>query len=127
MGIFDWGKKKQPKYKPPKAALSGNYTVGLGAIEIRYQNFAGEYKTFTGDYRSAYISGHHVVIRVIPTGKRISLNLERIENRDEVESLVAANPRPTANERRILHYHLKRGSTSQLFEQIRSKYPHYEP
>jgi len=127
MGIFDWGKKKQPKYKPPKAPLSGNYTVGTGGVEIRYQNFAGEHKTFTGDYSSAYISGHHVVIRVIPTGKRISLNLERIENRDEVEPLVAANPRPTANERRVLHYHLKHGSTSQLFEQIRRKFPNYEP
>ena len=127
MGIFDWGKKKQPAYKPPKAPLSGNFTVGLGAIEIRYTNFVGEQKTFTGDYRSAYIRGRHIVIRLIPTGKRISLNLEKIENRSEVEPLVAANPRPSANERRILHYHLKRGSTSALFEQIRSKYPHYEP
>jgi hypothetical protein len=127
MGIFDWGKKKQPAYKPPKASLSGNFTVGLGAIEIRYTNFVGEQKTFTGDYRSAYIRGRHIVIRLVPTGKRISLNLEKIENRSEVEPLVAANPRPSANERRILHYHLKRGSTSALFEQIRSKYPHYEP
>jgi hypothetical protein len=127
MGIFDWGKKNQPKYKPPKAPLSGNFTVGLSALEIRYKNFRGENKTFTGDHRSAYIRGRHVVIRVVPTGKRISLNLENIENRDEVEPIVAATPRPTANERRILHYHLKRGSTSQLFEQIRRKYPHYEP
>ena len=127
MGIFDWGKKREPKYIPPKKPLSGDYTVGLGAIEIRYKNFMGQDKTFTGDYRSAYIRGGHVVIRVVPTGKRISLNLERIENRSEVEPLVAANPRPSANERRILHYHLKRGSTSALFEQIRSKYPRYEP
>ena len=87
MGIFNWGKKKQPAYKPPKVPLSGNFTVGLGAIEIRYTNFVGEHRTFTGDYRSAYIRGRHVVIRVIPTGKRISLNLEKIENRAEVFNL----------------------------------------
>lgn len=127
MGIFDWGKKKQPKYKQPKAPLSGNYSPGAGSLEIRYKNFVGEQKTLVGDYRSAYVRGRHVVIRVVPTGKRISLNLENIENRDEVESLVASNPRPTANERRILHYHLKRGSTSPLFEQIRGKYPDYQP
>jgi hypothetical protein len=126
MGIFDWGKKKQPKYKPPKAPLSGNYSPGAGSLEIRYKNFLGERKTFVGNYRSAYISGNHVVIRVVPTGKRISLNLDNIENRDEVQPQVASNPWPNANERRILHYHLKRGSTSERFEEIRSKYPHYE-
>lgn len=126
MGIFDWGKKKKPKYKPPKAALSGDFSPGLGAIEIRYRNFIGEDKTFTGDYRSAYIRGRHVVIRVVPTGKRIALNLESIQNRQEVESRIASNPRPSPNERRILHYHLKRGSSSPLFEEIRQKYPDYQ-
>ncbi len=127
MGIFDWGKKKQPKYKPPKAPLSGNYSPGPGSLEIRYKNFVGESKTFTGDYRTAYVRGHHVVIRVVPTGKRISLNLENIQNRDEVEPLVTANVWPTPNERRILNYHLKRGSSSALFEELRRKYPDYQP
>jgi hypothetical protein len=127
MGIFDWGKKKQPKYKQPKRPLSGDYSPGSGSIEIRYKNFVGEDKTFTGDYRSAYIRGRHVVIRVVPTGRRISLNLNNIQNRDEVESRVAANPRPTPNERRILHYHLKRGTSSALFEKVRLKYPDYQP
>jgi hypothetical protein len=127
MGIFDWGKKKTPKYRPPKKPLSGNYSPGLGSLEIRYKNFVGEDKTFIGDYRSAYIRGRHVVIRVAPTGKRISLNLEAIQNREEVESRVAGNPRPNPNERRILHYHLKRGTSSPLFEQLRQKYPDYQP
>jgi hypothetical protein len=127
MGIFDWGKKKTPKYRQPKKAQSGNYSPGSGSLEIRYKNFVGEDKTFVGDYRSAYIRGRHVVIRVVPTGKRISLNLEAIQNRDEVESRVAGNPRPNPNERRILHYHLKRGTSSALFEQLRQKYPDYQP
>jgi hypothetical protein len=127
MGIFDWGKKKTPKYKQPKRPLLGNYSPGAGSIELRYKNFMGQDKTFVGDYRSAYIRGRHVVIRVAPTGKRISLNLEAIQNRDEVESRVAGNPRPNPNERRILHYHLKRGSSSRLFEEIRRKYPDYQP
>ncbi len=127
MGIFDWGKKKPKKYVRPKNPLSGNYSPGAGSIEIRYKNFVGEDKTFTGDYRSAYIRGRHVVIRVAPTGKRISLNLNNIQNRDEVESRVAANPRPTSNERRVLHYHLKRGSSSALYVELRQKYPDYQP
>ncbi len=126
MGIFDWGKKKEPKYVPPKAPLSGNYRVGDGAIEIRYRNFRGENKTFTGDYRTAYIRGRHVVIRVEPSGKRISLKLSAIENRDEIEQRAGENPRPEPNERRVLHYHLKNGTTSELFERIRRKYPNYQ-
>jgi hypothetical protein len=35
--------------------------------------------------------------------------------------------RPTSNERRILHYHLKRGSSSALYEELRQKYPDYQP
>jgi hypothetical protein len=42
-----------------------------------------------------------------------------------VEPVLSGNPQPSANERRILHFHMKHGSSSPAFEKLREKYPNY--
>ena len=74
---------------------------------------------------STYTRGQHLVTRAVPTGKRIALKLSKIQNRREIEAQIANSPRQSPDERRILHHHLRRSSTSALFEKIRKKYPDY--
>jgi hypothetical protein len=66
MGISDWGKKKQPAYKPPKAPVFHNFPVGLGEIAIVYTNFDGDHTTLATIAPLTSEAG--VVVRVIPTG-----------------------------------------------------------
>jgi hypothetical protein len=133
MGIFDWFTKKKRKsssrtpVRRAAAPLEGNFDPGSSAIQIAYKNFAGEMKSFTGDVRTLYSVGRHVVFRAVPTGRYISLKLASIQNRSEVESQLDKYPLPTANERRILNYHRKHKTSSQLYEQLLQDYPNYFP
>jgi hypothetical protein len=96
------------------------------SLRIRYRNFRGNEIVYSADPRSAYQQGEHVVVRLSPTGKRVAFKLSRIQNSSDVESALSENPQPTGNERRILHYHLRRGTTSASFEKLREKYPRYQ-
>lgn len=93
---------------------------------IRYQNFRGDEIIYSADPRTVYRQGEFVVVRLAPTGRRVSFRFSRVQNRTEVESVLAENQQPAANERRILHYHLKHGSSSAEFEKLRQKYPNYQ-
>lgn len=95
------------------------------SFRIRYQNFRGNELIYSANPKTLYQKGEHAVARLFPTGKRASFKLDRIRNRGEVESAISENPQPEANERRILHYHLRRGTTSPAFEKLREKYPNY--
>ncbi len=64
-------------------------------------------------------------MKVAPTGQRIALRLTSILNRSEVEASMPSDIGPNRDERRILNFHLRRGSTSKLFEEIRAKFPDY--
>ncbi len=97
-------------------------------LAIRYRNFQGQEKTFTADAESAARKKNHIVVRVVPTGERIALSRDRIQNLHEVEGALPsrpepAEPSPTPRERRVLTYHKNRKTTSPLYEQIRAKYP----
>ena len=97
-------------------------------LVIRYRNFEGVEKAFTGDAESAVRKKNHIVVRVEPTGQRITLCRDRIQNLGEVEAsfpqpVAPGQPWPTARERQVLGYHKKHGSTSPLYEQIRARYP----
>jgi len=94
-------------------------------LQIRYRNFRGDEMVYAAHPRTLYQSGVHVVARLAPTGKRVTFALEKIQNRDEVETALRENPQPSGHERRVLRYHLKRGTTSALFEKLRQKYPNY--
>jgi len=95
-------------------------------MRIRYQNFRGNELIYSADPGSAYQQDEFVVVRLVPTGRRVSFKLAKIQNRTEVESVLRDNPQPTANERRVLRYHSRRGSTSPAFETLRQKYPRFQ-
>lgn len=110
--------------------LKGTFTPGANAIRIRYENFRGDHLNYLADSEDAYRAGEFVIMRVVPTGRRIAFRLSSIQNRSEVESRLAARNEkvvPNVQERRILNFHLRRGSTSRLFAEVREKYPDYRP
>ena len=94
-------------------------------IVIEYTNFQDEEKDFVGSQKSLRRRNAHISVRVEPTGRRITLALDRIRNRPSIES--GMPPQPDSNEARVLNYHTRRGSTSDLYESLRQKYPEYEP
>jgi hypothetical protein len=110
--------------------LKGTFTPGSGAIRIRYENFRGDQLNYLADTENAYGAGEFVVMRVAPTGRRIAFRLSSLQNCGEVEARLAAQDAkdvPNVQERRILNFHLRRGSTSPLFVEVREKYPQYRP
>ena len=54
------------------------------AISVEYENFRGEQKTFLGDWRSLRTRRRHISLSVAPTGQRITLSQDRIQNLAEV-------------------------------------------
>ena len=80
-----------------KELPASDFDPGEYRIEVSYQNFLGEQKTFHGDWRTLRRRGKHV-------GRC-----------------------PSQQERRVLAYHAKRGTTSQRCEQLRQKYPDWLP
>jgi len=90
-------------------------------IQVRYKNYRGEEKTFSGDARSLRRRHNHVSLRVSPSGTRIALSRKRILNLAEVDSLLSTMPTP--REQAIFAYHNTRGTTSQILERLRTKYP----
>jgi hypothetical protein len=107
--------------------LKGSFDPGWDSINVSYENFRGDQLTYLADRRGIIRKGKHVSLRVAPTGRRIALKLSSIQNRSEVESNLSDVSRPSILERRILNYHLRRGSTSRVFEEIRQKFPDYQP
>ena len=110
-----------------EAYASGGFA---NPIKIEYVNFEGEKRTFTCDADSLRIKGEHLCAAVAPTRRRIALKIERIENRqDLVEAIRNANEAsvamPTPREKRVLTYHKRRGTTSPLYESLRTKYPNF--
>ena len=99
-------------------------------LTIRYRNFRGQDMTFTTEASTAYRKKNHIVVQAAPTGRKISLARERIQNLSEVER--ALPPKvgpgqewPSARERQVLNYHKKYKTTSPLYEKIRAKYPNW--
>jgi hypothetical protein len=119
---------KAQRYRNPrtgetvyKELPSSSFDPGEYRIEVSYQNFLGEHKTFTGDWRTLRRRGKHVSLQVEPTGTRIALAIDRIENVADVED--ALQRCPSAQERRVLAYHTKRRTTSDRYEELRRMYP----
>jgi hypothetical protein len=100
------------------------------SLAIRYRNFAGQERIFTAERDSVVRQRNHLVARVAPTGRKIALSRDRIQNLSELESAIpqrvaAGQAWPTPRERQILNYHKKHGSTSPRYEQVRAKYPNW--
>jgi len=99
-------------------------------ISIRYVNFVGQDRDFSAERDSLVRKNNHIVARVAPTGRKIALSRDRIQNLSEIEGYLASRVEPgqswpTARERQILGYHKKHGSTSARYEQVRAKYPNW--
>jgi hypothetical protein len=97
-------------------------------VNILYQNYKRESKTFVADAGSLNRVHNHIIARVAPKGRVITLSRSRIQNMAEVDALLPTRdrsdaPQPTARERRVLGYHKKYGTTSPLYEKIKAKYP----
>ncbi|MGC0774277.1 MAG: hypothetical protein WB543_15190 [Candidatus Acidiferrum sp.] len=106
--------------------LKGKADPNDYSLRIHYQNFRGNEIIYSADPRTVYQQNEYVVARLAPTGKRVSFKLARVQNRSDVDSILSGNPQPTGNERRILHYHLRHGTSSAAFEKLRQKYPNYQ-
>lgn len=107
--------------------LKGDAHPNDYSLRIRYQNFRGDELIYAAHPATAYKKGEFLVARLAPTGRHATFRLVRIQNRNEIDSAMTNAPQPAPNERRILHYHFKRGSTSRAFEALRQKYPNYTP
>jgi hypothetical protein len=99
-------------------------------VSIVYKNFAGQDRTFSAEQGSIVRKGNHIVARVAPTGLRVTLSRDRIQNLSQVEAafpqkVAPGQPWPTARERQVLGYHKKHGTTSALYEKARAKYPNW--
>jgi hypothetical protein len=97
------------------------------SMRICYKNFRGDENIYCANPSSGRIENKHLVIRVAPTGRRITFRLSAMQNRGDVESHLPKRPLPNRRERQILNYHLRNGTTSRLFKQIREKYLDYQP
>jgi hypothetical protein len=115
-----------PVYRNPHAGETTKFKAAESfnpgrAIQVRYQNYRGEEKTFSGDPRTLRRRHNHISLRVAPTGIRIALARKRILNLAELDALLSKTP--TSREQAIMVYHKKRGTTSPLLERLRMKYP----
>lgn len=100
------------------------------AVSIRYRNYAGQDRTFSAELSSLVRKNNHLIAQVAPTGRKITLSRDRIQNLAEVEDampqrVASGQNWPTPRERQILGYHKKHGTTSPRYEQVRAKYPNW--
>ena len=127
----DWALKGKKSRRPKRTAAptQGNFHPE-NPLVIRYRNFAGQEKTFRMELLSMVRRRNHLIGKVAPTGRRIALSREKIQNLGEVDAQLPTHligPMPSGDERRVLSFHLRLGSTSPLFEKIRAKYPDWKP
>lgn len=93
------------------------------AIEVRYRNFQGEEKSYTGDAATIRTRGNHISICLQPTGLRCSFSKDRLLNPADLDRQVPKKPSLTQTEAQILGYYRKHGGSSAEFERIRRQYP----
>jgi len=124
-GTARWYRNPRTGETVYKELPASDFDPGEYRIEVSYQNFLGEQKTFHGDWRTLRRRGKHVSLQVEPTGTRIALATDRIQNIADVEDALGRCPTP--QEKRLLAHHAKRGTTSDRCEQLRRKYPDWSP
>ena len=87
---YDGSMAKQPAavaaQTSPPPTFDGPVVEFENSIEVQYINFRGEKKTFVADGDSIEARKAHLNMAVAPTGKRITLNPEKILNRVELEN-----------------------------------------
>ncbi len=111
----------------PPVPTSGDFQP-QHPVSIRYVNFVGQNRNFSAERDSLVRQRNHIVAEVAPTGRKIALSRDRIQNLSEVEGYMPKRVEPgqnwpTGRERQILNYHKTHGTTSPRYEQVRAKYP----
>jgi hypothetical protein len=106
----------------PGARHAGSFDPGPNTVVIRYRNYRGDDTEYIADRATIRLRREHLTARVAPTGKRIALAKKFIRNLAELP-LPPASAEPRGVERQILCFHLRRGSTSPRFEELKRKYP----
>lgn len=92
-------------------------------LEIRYINFQNVERRFIAEKFSVRPARRCISVQVEPTGRRITLKPARIQNMGDLQPLLELfKHMPSANEARILRFHSRRGSSSELFDQLKGKY-----
>ena len=99
-------------------------------VSIRYVNYVGQSRDFSAERDSIVRKRNHIVARVAPTGRKITLSRDRIQNLADVDAVAQQQVKPDQDwpsriERQILIYHKKHGTTSPRYEQVRAKYPNW--
>ncbi len=116
---------------PSPGGFSGGFSdvpAVEGKIAVKYRNHAGEYKVFQADPATLRRTRNHISACIEPSGQRVTLSRDRIQNLSEVEEACPqkvgrGQSWPSPREVQVLNYHKKHGSTSALYEQVRRKYP----
>ncbi len=119
----------EPSSNQDEPTMEGNFTPAR-PVTIRYLNFRHQQKSFGADASTAKLRSNHLFVQVAPTGRRICLSRDRVQNLAEVEAACGDRVRagsggPTSQETRVLNFHAKRGTTSPLYEKLRAKYPNW--
>jgi hypothetical protein len=123
--FFDAGYGRRLRPVPTRGGF-----VPKQPVLIRYVNFVGQNRDFMAERDSLARKKNHIVAEVGPTGRKITLSRDRIQNLNEVEAFLPKRVDPGASwpsgrERQILNYHANRGTTSPRYEQLRAKYPNW--
>jgi hypothetical protein len=118
-----------PRKAPTTVPTQGNLRP-TDPLTIQYRNFAGQERSFVAERESVVRKKNHLVARVAPTGAKIALSRDRIQNLSEVEAripqrIAPGQDWPSPRERQVLSYHKKHESSSPLYEKIRAKYPNW--
>jgi hypothetical protein len=112
-----------------QAARGGSFTPAR-PITIRYRNFQNQDRTFTADADGTVRKKNHLVATVAPSGTKIVLSRDRIQNLSEVESALPQKVEPgqdwpSPREAQVMGYHKKHGTSSPLYQKVRAKYPNW--
>lgn len=115
---------------PSSSAQGFSSRPAGGTVNIWYRNYKGESKNFVAEANSLKRKHNHIIAKVAPKGKVITLARDRIQNMHDIDPLLPARdrsdaPQPTGRERQVLGYHKKHGTTSPLYEKIKTKYPNW--
>ncbi|MFH1707782.1 MAG: hypothetical protein ABIF71_07680 [Planctomycetota bacterium] len=95
-------------------------------LVIKYVNYKEVPRTLVAEKFSLRAKKGFISVCVEPTGKRITLKLERIQNMAEIQPVLGLLDKlPTRQEQKVLNYHMRRGTTSALFDKLKQKYPQW--
>lgn len=105
--------------------VQDSFDPGQYAVEVRYVNFRGENKAYIGDWRTIRHVRKHLSLALAPTGTRVTFAVDRLQNRAELLDL--ATKVPALGQQHVIRFHQSRGTTSELYEQLRGRFPDWTP